>query len=62
MAALDFEKTGDEDLYSMFDSEPTYNLQDNEVYRKLLMSANNNSRSTNKQSMSMRLGTSSGVS
>lgn len=60
MAAVNFETTGDEELYSMFDSDSTFNLQENENYRKLLMSASSN-RNSARQSVSMRLGTSSGV-
>lgn len=60
MALVDLE-TGDDDIYSIFETQSSVNLQDNESFRKLLVSAQG-SRPTTSRNIPMRnLGTSIGV-
>lgn len=59
MAMVDLEG-GDDDIYKLFESQPSINLQDNESFRKLLTSAQG-SRPTTTRNIPMRIGSSTGV-
>lgn len=62
MAMIDLETTADEDIYSIFESNSTYKLEDNESYRKLLASAQGTRPPSTARNLTMRLGISTGVS